>query len=132
MSERRKTHVPDRAIGRREFTAVSAMAILSGVVVTVTGCSKRGGGGGSSPTSPTSPPGAGRAGAVSLNHGHVASVTSAQIATGGDIIIDITGTATHPHTVMLTGAELTQIGAGQRVSKESTNNDAHTHTVTFN
>mgnify|MGYP000010559946 CR=1 FL=1 len=32
----------------------------------------------------------------------------------------------------LTAAEVKQIGAGQQVSKESSNDAAHTHTVTFN
>jgi hypothetical protein len=68
-----------------------------------------------------------KVGIVSANHGHTATITSAQLMAGGDLSLDITGTSDHPHTVQLTGADLTQIGDGQRVSKVSSNDDAHTH-----
>jgi hypothetical protein len=51
---------------------------------------------------------------------------------GGNLSLDTTGTADHPHTVQLTGADLTQIDDGQRVSKVSSSDAAHTHTVTSN
>lgn len=57
---------------------------------------------------------------------------SAQLTAGNAISLDIRGQATHPHTVAITQAEMVQIAGNQRVSKESTNNDGHTHTVTFN
>jgi hypothetical protein len=46
--------------------------------------------------------------------------------------LDIQGTASHPHTVAITQAELAQIAANQRVSKSSTTDSGHSHTVTFN
>ena len=46
--------------------------------------------------------------------------------------LDIRGTADHPHTVELTADEVMRIADGETVAKLSTNNDAHTHTVTFN
>jgi hypothetical protein len=104
------------------------MALLSGVAITISGC------GSSSPSSPSPTPSGSMdvQGSVSANHGHTAVVTAARITAHNDFALDITGTADHPHTVSLTGAELTQIGAGTRVTKSSTNDAGHAHTVTFN
>jgi hypothetical protein len=123
-------------LSRREFTAASVMALLAGVTVTISGC------GGGSPGSPTPnptptptpvPPASGdRAGAVSANHGHTAVVTAAQITAAGSVLLDIRGQADHPHSLSLSAAEVTQIGAGTRVSKTSSTDAAHDHMVTFN
>ena len=124
----------DEFLTRREFTRESVLALLSGVVITITGCSS---GYDESPTSPTPPPssGSGVNGTISANHSHVAFVTNAQISAANNISLDITGTADHPHTIDLSGAELMQIGNGQRVVKTSTVSQVqgvHSHTVTFN
>jgi hypothetical protein len=122
---------------RREFTRQLVLAVLSGTTVTVTACG--GGGGGSSPApspSPTPNPGGdgdgGVTGAISGNHGHVATITDAQLSAANEITLDITGQADHPHTVMLTGDDVMQIAARQRVVKTSTTDVAHLHQVTFN
>jgi hypothetical protein len=112
---------------RREFTVESALAILAGVTITVTGC---GDDDSSPPTSPT--PSSGATGSVSANHGHVATVTGAQITAAGAVSLDIRGQADHPHTVQLTADEVTRIGARTQVSKTSTTDNGHSHTVTFN
>lgn len=127
-----------KTLGRREFTVASAMAVLSGVAITVSGC----GGSSSSPTSPATPtpptapatpaPSADAVGTVSSNHGHAAVVEAAKLAAPEEVSLDITGTSSHPHTVALSAAEVQQIGAGARVSKESSTDAAHSHTVTFN
>jgi hypothetical protein len=125
-----------KGLDRREFfTAASAMTLLSGVAITITGC----GGYGGSPTSPSSstpPPtssgGGDVSGSVSANHGHTAVVTRAQLTSGADVNLDIRGDANHSHTVRLSQADLTAIAAGTRVSRESSSDDAHTHSVTFN
>ena len=101
--------------------------MLSGVAITISGC----GGDTGNPMTPTSV-GGGASGVVGANHGHSASVTSAQLMSAGEVSLDITGTADHPHTVVLTPAELQQISDGARVSKTSTINAGHAHTVTFN
>jgi hypothetical protein len=130
----------DRIVGepltRRDFTLAAAMAVLSGVAITVSGCG--GGGSSASPAAP-SPAGSGstpastdRTGSVSSNHGHSAVVASAQLGASGGITLNIQGTAGHPHTVALTGADLSAIAGNQRVSKESSNDASHSHTVTFN
>ncbi len=113
-------------VTRREFTLEWALAILAGATITITGC-----GGSDSPTGPSLQPGD-KSGSVSANHGHSAVITAAQITAANSISLNIRGTADHTHTVALTQAEVTQIGASQRVAKQSTNDQAHDHTVTFN
>jgi hypothetical protein len=126
-----------RTLGRREFTVASAMAVLSGVAITVTGCGG-GSGSGGSPTAPSAPaapaPGAGadKVGTVSSNHGHSAVITGAALTAAGALSLDITGTADHPHTVTLSADEVQQIAAAARVSKDSSTDASHSHTVTFN
>ena len=48
------------------------------------------------------------------------------------VSLDIRGSATHPHTVELTAAAVGMIGSRQTVSKTSSNDEGHRHTVTFN
>lgn len=116
-------------VTRRDFNLQSALALLSGVTITISGC----GGGSSSPTSPSTPGGDNNVqGSVGTNHGHVAVITAAQLNARNDLVLSITGTADHPHTVTLTGGELGQIAGGGRVSKQSTTNAGHDHIVTFN
>lgn len=126
-------HVHDpESSERRTFTAQAVLAMLSGVAITITGC-------GDDDGSPTAPGGSSGSvnGLVSANHGHTATITSAQLMAGNAIVLDIRDDATHPHTVELSAQEITQIAAGQRVSKVSSTNDSpdagrHNHTVTFN
>lgn len=123
-----------RTLGRREFTLAAAMAILSGVAITVSGC-----GGSSSSASPAAPSssapaasGSDKTGSISANHGHAAVITSAQLTAAGGIALGIQGTAGHNHTVTLAASEISAIAGSQRVSKESSNDSGHSHTVTFN
>jgi len=121
-----------RTLSRREFTLESALAMLAGVVITVSGCDS------DRPSSPT-PSGGGGGGTstgvngdVSANHGHVATITGAQITAAGALSLNIMGNATHPHTVSLSASQVQQIGARQRVMVTSTIDGGHDHTVTFN
>jgi hypothetical protein len=59
-------------------------------------------------------------------------ITSAQLTAAGAIALGIQGTASHPHTVTLAASDISAIAGSQRVSKESTNDSGHSHTVTFN
>lgn len=127
----------EEKVSRREFTVASALALLSGVMVTVVGCSSD-----DSPTSPSVPTPAPTptgptapadvTGSVSANHGHTATITGAQLTSGESVSLDIKGSSNHPHTVELTAGELGQIGAGQTVSKASSTDSSHNHVVTFN
>ncbi len=120
-----------RSLSRRQV-----LVLLGGASVVITAACG-GGGGGSSPTSPTTPAptaGAGdkEATSISANHGHVAIIRSAELQAGGALSLNITGSANHPHTLALSGDEVVSIRNGGRVSKTSSNDDGHTHTVTFN
>jgi hypothetical protein len=119
-------------LDRRQFSVAAALALLGGATITI-GC-----GGSSNPNNPDNPnpspvlgPGD-KAASVAANHGHIAVLTAAQLGSGGGLTLDIRGQSNHPHTVALTAAEVTQIAGGARVSKESSNDDQHNHTVTFN
>jgi hypothetical protein len=59
-------------------------------------------------------------------------VTAAQITAANAVSLDIRGSATHPHTVELSAAEVGMIGNRQTVAKTSSSDDGHLHTVTFN
>jgi hypothetical protein len=121
---------------RREFSLEAALAILSGVAITISGC-----GGSSNPAAPSNPTPAptptpdasgDKVGAISANHGHVARITGAQLTAGNGFALDIQGTATHTHTVILSNADIQAIAGNQQVARVSSNTGGHDHTVTFN
>ena len=112
-------------ITRREFTLESALALLSTVVITVSGCDDD-----STPTTPSTPS-SNVTGSISANHGHSAVIDGARISAGTAFSLDIRGTATHPHTVDITQADLMALQNRQTVTKTSTTDDGHSHTVTF-
>jgi hypothetical protein len=119
----------EHSLTRREFTLEGALALLAGVTITISGC-----GGDDSPSGPSPQPGnsGNEVVAVSENHGHTAVITAAQLSAGNALSLNIQGSAPHPHTVQITADEVQTIANGQRVTKESSNDDAHTHLVTFN
>jgi hypothetical protein len=117
---------------RREFTSASIMALLSGVTITIAGCSET-----DSPTTPgPSPSGNVSATSITDNHGHTGTVTGAEIMAGNQISVNIRGGSDHPHTVVLEMGDLVTLGNGQSVTKESSSDGSptygqHSHTVTF-
>ena len=114
-------------LDRRKFTVHAILALLSGVTITISACGDNG------PTAPSPTPGGSNiSGGISANHGHSAVITGAQLSAGNVVTLDIRGTANHPHTIELTAGEVQQIAARQRVAKESSTDDGHRHTVTFN
>jgi len=119
----------DPTYDRREFTRLSLLAMLGGVTITISGC---GGGGYGSPTTPST---GDKSASISANHGHSAVITSAQLTAGGQLTLSLgpaVGVPDHTHSVTLTAAEVVSIRDGARVSKASSTQDAHDHTVTFN
>ena len=72
-----------------------------------------------------------RTGTVASNHGHVAVVTGAQQDTGTAFNLSIQGTATHNHTLALTTQDITNLKAGLAVTKTSSTDSGHSHSVTF-
>ena len=117
-------------LDRREFTLQLVLAVLSGATVTILPAC----GGGGNPPGPSPNPGGGNgiAGTVTANHGHTATISNAQLSEGNSVRLDIRGGADHPHTVDLTAGQVMQIAQRERVSVESSNDVAHTHTVIFN
>jgi len=124
-----------KTLDRREFTVASAMAVLSGVAITISACGGSSSSG-SNPMTPSTPAPPGAPGdvngVVGSNHGHAAVITSAQLTAGGDLSLDITGSGNHPHTVEVSAADLVTIAAGQKVTRGSSTNNGHSHSVTFN
>ena len=133
-------------LSRREFTLTvpSALAALSGVAITVSSCGDAAPSTTTTTPSAPSPPSgapAGASGFVSANHGHRATITSAELTAGNALTLDISGDADHPHTVELSEADVRAISAGQRVTRGASvleddplypSVDTHSHTVTFN
>ena len=83
----------DDLLTRREFTVESALAMLAGVAITITGCND------SAPPAPSPVP-TDITGAVSTDAGHShtgAVITAAQFTAGNAITLTLTGASTH-HT----------------------------------
>lgn len=126
MSRSATTPAPRPGLTRRQFSLDAAMALVAGCVITVTeGC-----GSSSTPTTPTPVDIAASVSTVA-NHTHTGTVTGAQISAGSAVTITLVGAATHNHTVALSQSDLTALKNRQAVSHDSSNDNAHVHTVTF-
>jgi hypothetical protein len=68
--------------------------------------------------------------AIGSNHGHTLVVADADITAGVDKSYNIQGTATHPHTVVVTAAMFTMLKTARSISITSTTNASHSHPVT--
>ncbi len=126
MSDRLETLEGSTSLSRREFTLEAALAILAGCVITVSDSAC-----GSSTTTPTPVAPSDINGTVSANHGHIATIQGAQITAGAQVSLNIQGQATHPHTVVVTAANLTTLKNRQAVTITSSTDNAHSHDVTF-
>ena len=124
MSQGSDADATTTTITRREFTLESALALLSTVVITVSGCDDD-----DPPTTPVTPSTV--TGGISDNHGHSAVIQGAQISAGAAFSLYIRRNATHPLTVDITQADLTALLNKQTVTKVSTTDSGHSHTVTF-
>jgi len=129
MSKRLQSLKKSTTVTRREFTLEAALALLAGCVITISDVAC----GGSKNTNPAnpSPTPTDINGTVSANHGHTATVRAADITATNAIVLNIQGTATHNHTLSLSQAELVTLKNRQAVSKDSSNDNSHMHTVTF-
>jgi hypothetical protein len=113
---------------RRAFLAKAGLlATWAAIPVTLAGC-------GDDEKNPTGNGENGDvAGSVSNSGGHTHSVTitKAQIDAANAVTLTLTGGG-HTHTVSLTAEQVMTIGEGGRVQRESSSDQAHTHTVAFN
>jgi hypothetical protein len=122
-----------QVMDRREFTLEAALAALSGVVITISGCG--GSGYSSTPSSPSPSSGGGsgdEVGSVSNNHGHAATITGAALTAGDAIQLNIQGSSDHNHVISLSAAAIADVKGGKAVATDSTDTAGHNHTVTFN
>lgn len=131
---------PTVDLERRRLTALAALTLLGGAAITLTDC-----GGSGSPTAPfvppptTLPPPAAPTcptgavcGPASGDPDHLAVITSAELAAGGALVVNIMGIASHNHTVSLSASDVVAIRGGTRVVKTSSTTLSHEHVVTFN
>jgi hypothetical protein len=70
---------------------------------------------------------------IESNHGHVLMVSKEDVTAGADKTYNIQGTATHPHTVMVTAANFTSLknNPGMSIMVTSSTDSAHSHGVTI-
>ena len=132
MSETPTAIAPD-LLERRDFTMQLILAVLSSATIVVSEAC------GSSGADPSPVGGGGNgggdgsvSGTISGNHGHVATITAAQLTAGNAVALDITGSANHSHSVSLAAQDILDVAARKTVAKASTTNSGHDHTVTFN
>lgn len=111
---------------RREFLASAAKVLGLGLAVPITGCLFA-----LNPESAMSEP-QDELGGIDDNHDHRALITRDQLESGEALTLDITGTSTHPHTVLLSAKDMSAIRAGKHVVVRSTVDWGHDHGVQFN
>jgi hypothetical protein len=113
-------------LSRRSFLAGAARALACGTAVSAAGCLFA-----LNPETPR-PASSDALGRIDDNHDHEAVITKAQLDAGGGLTLDITGKSTHPHTVVLSAADMADIRAGKHVRVRSTVDWGHDHGVHFN
>ena len=65
------------------------------------------------------------------NHGHVITVTNAEVNAGVDKTYDLSDNGDHAHTVMVTAADFAALKKDLTVTVESSTDSAHAHMVTI-
>jgi hypothetical protein len=116
---------------RRAFLITSVLA-LAGVAVTLGGCGYDPAPTSDKGTSNDTEAASSEAGVISANHGHSAVLSGAVLEAGDAVLLDITGSSGHLHTVSLSAALVQAIASGTRVTVASGSESGHSHTVTFN
>jgi hypothetical protein len=115
---------------RRTFLAnVGLAATWAAIGIKITACSDDDEYGGTAPG-----PTCAETGAVSVvsAHDHTgACLTEAQLIAGSAVVLTLTGNG-HTHSASLTAQEVQLIAGGTQVQVQSSNVNAHQHTVTFN
>lgn len=68
-------------------------------------------------------------GRLGRNHGHVLTVSFADVTAGAEKTYDLAGTASHPHTVTLSADDMKRLLEGKVVRTKSTTDRGHAHRV---
>lgn len=111
---------------RKMFLQASLVVGASAAVAATMGCGgdgdddMAGGNGGTSACSST----------IAANHGHVLTVSQADIDAAAEKTYDIEGSADHPHSVSLSADDFANLASGVTVSVTSSTDDGHSHQVT--
>jgi hypothetical protein len=123
-------------MSRRAFIGTLTSAVAVGFAMQIIGCiqddpassSGKPAGNGNCALGKTT---ADRSGTVGTNHGHTAVVTVAQQDAGIAFNLGIQGTAGHNHTLALTTQDVANLKAGLALTKTSSTDAGHSHSVTF-
>jgi hypothetical protein len=117
------------AITRKQFVQRS----ITAAIVVASGCSSDDANDEGAGESGDADCSSGATGNISANHGHSASVPAADITAGAAKDYDITGTASHSHTISLDAMDMANLAGGASVMVTSTagGTDGHTHDVTL-
>src|SRR5690242_10686241 len=68
---------------------------------------------------------------ISSNHGHVITVSPAELAAGEEKTYQIQGTSNHPHTVKISAAQFAMLKQNHTLMVTSSMDAGHTHYVTL-
>jgi hypothetical protein len=68
-------------------------------------------------------------GRLGRNHGHVLTVSFADVTKGAEKTYELAGTATHPHAVTLSADDMKSLLAGKVLRTRSTTDRGHSHRV---
>ena len=122
-------------LSRRQFLGTSVAVTAGAVVLAACGGGDDGGGGGGSDAaaSAKSCTQNGTSTQISGNHGHVLTVSAADVTAGVDKTYDIMGTAAHTHSVTVTAANFATLAGNPNASvmTTSTSGGGHTHQITI-
>ena len=66
---------------------------------------------------------------IETNHGHVMTVSKADVDAGVDKSYSIQGTASHDHTVNVSALDFGDLAQGKSISVTSSSGSGHTHVV---
>jgi hypothetical protein len=66
---------------------------------------------------------------ITGNHGHILDVPVVDFAAGQSKTYSIKGTSDHDHSMTLTADDFANLNSGKTVTKESTTNSGHSHSM---
>jgi len=69
---------------------------------------------------------------ISSNHGHELRIPAADFDGGESKTYSIQGTSSHNHSITLTAQDFTDLKAGTKITKDSTNDSGHAHSMQIN
>jgi hypothetical protein len=116
---------------RIEFVKqIGVLTFLGMPLLTTSACSPE--------VTPASPPNTdpkdclanGTSSSISNNHGHIISVSKADVKDGAEKAYSIDGSANHDHTVVITADNFEALKTNQSIQVPSSTSAGHAHTIT--